>query len=206
LVVLLARDLVEDVADDGPRDGTHEPLLDLVHGLAHVLDQEPGLLGVDPPHDVDVDVDVVAVLGLESDVVRHGAVALGGVRGHDEVLLRDGQRVPGVQDGQEEVDAARLVGLLRAPLLEDAPEAGADPDLGRARGPAAGGGEGRPKQEDDRRAARHFFSPAGMATAPLPGFTPIRTQALRTKAMYCSGVITAPSMLSNILAVSSATT
>ena len=61
--------------------------------------------------------------------------------------------------------------------------------------------DGRARAEHSRAPA-HFPLPAGAA----PGFTPMTAHALRMNAMYCSGVMTAPSMFSNIFAVSRATT
>src|SRR5262249_26040277 len=157
------------------------------------------------PHQVHVDVDVVAVFGLEGDVVGNRAVSLPRVRVHHQVLLRDRQRVPGVEQRQEEVDPTWLVDLLLAPLLDEAQRAGPHPDLGG--GCRAAGGQRQAQQQQQRptRAGAHLCSPASGAAGAPPGLTPISAQALRTKLMYCSGVITALSMLSNMRAVSRAT-
>src|SRR6185295_17029980 len=125
---------------------------------------------------------------------------------HDQVLLGDGQGGPAVEDGEEEVDATRRVHLGLAALREEAEEAGPHPHLGGGGGAAPREGDRGEENETEseggtRSGAHHFFSAAGGTGGP-PGPTPIRLQAERTKVMYCSGVITAPSMFSNILAVS----
>ena len=85
-----------------------------------------------------------------------------GVRVHQEVLLGDGERRPGVDDRQDHVDAARRVDLLGAPLLEDAEEVRPHADLGGVRRPAAG---------EAKRSARAARAAAArrLTSSPPPG-------------------------------------
>ncbi len=208
MVVLLAGDLVEDVADDGARDGADETLLDLDDGLAALGDDPAAFLGSTRHITLTSMWTLLPSLVLNVMSSGTGRSPSGRVGVHQQVLLRDGQDVPGVEDRQEEVDAARRVDLLLAALLEDAEQAGPHADLGGGGGAAANERavrRERPPRPWPGRSLLLLLRREQRGAAP-PGSTPMRAQALRTKAMYCSGVITAPSMFSNILAVSRATT
>ena len=167
---------------------------------------QPGLQRVDAPHHVDVDVDVVAVLGLEGDVVGDAAVALAGIGVHHQVLLGDGELGPGVEHRHDQVEAAGRVDLLRAARLDEAEQVGAHAHLGGAEGVAGGEREEREEGREAPQGAGDHLATSAARGAAWPGESPISAQAFRTKATYCSGVITAPWMESNILAVSSPTT
>ena len=191
--------------------GRTTPLLDLVDRLAHVEDQVGRLLRVDAPHHVDVDVDVVPVLGLEGDLVGHRPVALVRVGVHQQVLLGDGQRRPAVdaRAGRSRRRPARRPAARRASRRRRRGWCARPPRWRRScRSPRARARPGaRGRGEPPGPGARITSSPRAERRAPAPPGPPRSgAQAWRTKVMYCSGVMTAPSMLSNILAVSRATT
>ena len=131
-VELLAGHGVEHVAHDAAAGRAHKVFLHLAGRSAHVLENVGGLGGVDAPGHRHVHGDVVAVVGLELDVVALGAVPLGLRLHHAEVLQRDVEDVPVGDEGREGVRrAGRIRLLLHARLAEEPDFPCQHADLGR---------------------------------------------------------------------------
>ena len=132
-VELFGLEFAEDVARPAAGDGADHVVFQLEVAARDVLQNVRRFLGVDAVGDDHIETDVVAVHGLEQQVIAKRLIPAPGFVGHLHVLQLGVKHVPVVEDGGKEIDRARRIHVVLYALLgEQAPLDRAHADLGGA--------------------------------------------------------------------------